>query len=273
MTRQRVSAAYIDDLAIRLSDRDRTIVDEFSRIRVATGAQLERLVFHELDSPSRAVVRRRVLGRLATWRVLTPLKRRVGGAHGGSAGLVFALDSAGQQLLRRWHVERADDGQRVRRPWTPGQMFLAHSLDVSELYVRLVEASRRFEFEVADFASEPASWVGNGMGGWLKPDAYLVLSTATFSEAVWLEVDRSTETLPTLRRKLVTYLDFVARGQVGPDSVVPRVVITVPDERRLAGVSAVIAELPSAPAGLFTAVCYERAARYLLTLLGLSEQG
>jgi hypothetical protein len=146
-------------------------------------------------------------------------------------------------------------------------MFLAHSLDVTELAVRLVEESPGHAFRLTQFLAEPASWAPNGLGGWLKPDAYLVMSTQTFSEAVWLEVDRATEALPTIRRKLHSYLDFVARGQQGPDGVVPRVVFTVPDEQRRDAITNQVEVLADVPPGLFTVVLFERAAAFLMSLM------
>jgi hypothetical protein len=247
-------------------------VEEIGKVRVATGRQVERLVFHGLGQSTRSVVRRRVLARLVSWRVLTTLARRIGGAHGGSAGLVFALDAAGQLLLRYWNGERLAEGQRVRRPWTPGRMFLDHTLSVSELYVRLVEASRVYGFELITFLAEPASWSPNGLSGWLKPDAYVVLSSQQFHDSWWVEVDRATETVPTVRHKLTTYLDFVARGQVGPGEVIPRVLITVPDEQRRAVVAACAEQFPSAPAGLFTVMTFDAAVPHVVGLLLGSQE-
>ena len=63
------------------------------------GKQLERLHFTELSGASGPVVRRRVLGRLVRWEVLTTLERRIGGVRAGSSGLVYALNIAGKRLV------------------------------------------------------------------------------------------------------------------------------------------------------------------------------
>jgi hypothetical protein len=266
MTGQRVNGAYVEQIAGDLSDRDCAVIASVGQARVLTGAQLERLHFSTLDRPSRSVVRRRVLARLVSLRVLTTLEpRRIGGARSGSQGLVFALDSAGQQLIRMWHGSQSESGgQRVRRPWTPGLLFLHHTLAVSELYVRLVEASRTHPFDLDTCQVEPACWWPNGLNGWLKPDAYLVLSTTEFRDSYWLEVDRATETIPTVRRKLSAYLDFVNRGQLGPDRNIPRVLVTVPDQRRLDAAEACARGFTNAPDGLFTVVLYERAVAHII---------
>lgn len=54
----------------------------------------------------------------------------------------------------------------------------------------------------------------------------------------------TTESLPTIRRKLRTYLDFLARGGHGPRGVMPRVLVAVPDHNRTAAVRAEVAGLP-----------------------------
>jgi len=60
-----------------------------------------------------------------------------------------------------------------------------------------------------------------------------------------------TESLPTLRAKLLTYLDFVQRGQLGPDDVVPRVMVGVLTSKRQAAIEVQLDGLPSPAAELF----------------------
>ena len=47
------------------------------------------------------------------------------------------------------------------------------------------------------------------------------------------EGDRSTESPGTLRRKLNLYLLAAQAGVTGPDGIMPRILVTVPNERRL----------------------------------------
>ncbi|WP_163513549.1 replication-relaxation family protein [Fodinicola acaciae] len=252
--RQRVREQYVDWLNDRLSSRDRAILTTLAKIRVATGEQLERLHFAELAGRSRTVVRWRVLKRLVDWRVLVPLQRRIGGSLHGSAKLVFALDTAGQRLTAHEASQR--------RPRLPGERFLAHTLDVSELYVQLREAAHSDGFEVSAFQTEPGCWVADGLGSWLKPDAYAVLSTETHDDDWWLEIDRATEHLPTLRRKLAAYVDFARRGQLAPSGVMPRVLVTVPDKERREAVASLIDGF-SDLFGLVHVQCFNTAANFL----------
>jgi hypothetical protein len=230
-----------------------------------TGSQFERLHFLDLAGRSRSVVRWRVLKRLVNWRVLLPLPRRVGGAP-GSAVTAYTLDTAGLALLRMYASHSGNQGP-LRRPGPPGERFIRHVLGVSELYVMLIEATRSGVAELVDFRAEPEAWMPNGLGGWLKPDAYLVLAAGEVEDCWAVEVDKATEHLPTLRRKLETYLDFHQRGQLGPHGVMPRVLITVPDERRREAVQGVVDQLPTPAETLLHVVTEEHAAEYLLERL------
>src|SRR5262249_23681818 len=115
---RRISPARVEQLAERLADRDWAILRSLARVRVLTGIQLDRLHFGDVAASARPRVRRRVLSRLREWRAVTALERRVGGVRAGSVGLIFALDSAGHQVLaleQRTAGEATPTG-RVRRP-------------------------------------------------------------------------------------------------------------------------------------------------------------
>lgn len=269
LPRRYVNSAQLDKLLSELSERDWRIIEDVWHCRVLSGGQITRLHFFNISDLTRERTRRLVLARLVASGVLTPLDRRIGGIRGGSAGSAFVLDVAGQRLTRlRWPDVAAAE-QRARRPWTPGQLFMSHALAVSEAYVSLVELSRSADFSVKAFTAEPMAWWPNGNGGYLKPDAYIKLATAQFSFHWWLEIDRATESLPTLRRKLVAYLEFVNRGQLGPNGIIPRVMVSVPDERRRLAVRSIVEDLPEPASALFTVTTFDDAAQQLR---GLAEQ-
>ena len=245
---QRVRMPYVERLAASLSDRDWGIIETLDRVHIASGKQIERLHFSALPIRSRHVMRWRVLKRLTDARVLAALDGRVGGARRGSAGYCYVLDSAGQQLARL-RSNAADTNARQRRPRTPGQRFVSHAVAVTELFTKLVEHSQHGQFRLADFEIEPA-WA-DGLGGWLRPDALVQLSRGDTTDYWWLEVDLSTESLPTVQRKLEGYLDFFQRGQIGPDGVIPRVLVGVPDQPRLSALQGVVRNLPVPAEKLF----------------------
>jgi hypothetical protein len=246
--RQRVRVSYVEQLVEVLSARDWAIISTVARLRLVSGLQIERLHFSQLPERSRSVMRWRILKRLTDARVLAPLDRRIGTARHGSAKLCYALDSAGLRLVRL-QANHASPAARVRRPRVPGERFVAHTLAITELYVALVEHSRLGRFTVAGFQAE-AAWP-NGLGGWLRPDALVQLQHRAVTDYWWYEADLATESLPTIRAKLLVYLDFVHRGQLGPDGIVPRVLIGVPTGQRLAALRTVVNALPSPAAVMF----------------------
>lgn len=215
------------------------------------GEGIGRLHFADLSPVSRDRTRRRVLRRLVSWRVLRTLDRRVGGVRAGSDGLVFALDTAGVWLTRLHHAD--DAGAAPRRPSQPGAAFTSHILAVTALYVGLVEQARQQPVEVRQFLAEPACWLPDNAGGYLKPDAYTVLA-AGHRDEWWIEVDQVTEAMPRLRRKLLTYLDYANTGGIGPAGVLPRVLITTPTPHRCRAIGDLITGLPP-PAMQFFETC------------------
>lgn len=266
---RRVRSALVVALAETLTERDWLILETVNRLRLATGLQLERLHFADLTGKSKSVVRWRVLKRLVDAQALMPLARRVGGSLRGSAQLTYALDVAGERLLRlRRNLSRGSE--RIRRPGSIGDRFVAHTLATSELYVQLVEQARAESFTLDNFQAEPAAWWPNGAGGWMKPDSYLSISAGEFTDHWWVEVDLATEATPTLRGKFLAYIDFVHLGQLGPSDVVPRVLVTVPTFERREVVAAVLAKLPTPAEELFAVVLHDEAVGWLTAELSVA---
>ena len=248
---RRTGPAHVEWVRERLSERDWAILASLDRLRVLTGDHLERLHFSSLTGRSAEVVRGRVLRRLVDWRVIVGLGRRIGGGRRGSSRTIYSLDTTGQRLMQeRRSAEQPTD--RIRRPTMPGDRFLAHSLAVSELYVGLVERAPAAGVKLAVFETEPASWWPDGLRGWLKPDAYTRLATASYTDHWWVEIDRATESLPTIQRKCEVYLDFYQRGQLGPSGVMPRVLFSTISEVRRDAIRALVEKLPPPADELFT---------------------
>lgn len=230
MTR-RITVAATQRIAARLSERDQAILRTLSKYKVATTQQLQRLHFYQGTPLADARQSRRVLRRLAEWRTVARLERSIGGARAGSAGQVWALDVAGQRLLSM------EDG-RPRRPWTPGLPFLAHTLAITELGVRLAEWQRRASQEATvEFITEPSCWrnftFGHGGAAILKPDGLVRIQTEQFDTATFIEVDRGTCAAGTLARKADTYRHYwlTGREQAASDFF-PQVLWLVPADRR-----------------------------------------
>jgi hypothetical protein len=254
-------------VADRLTDRDWQIIEAVNEVRLLTGQQIERLFFAGLQpGRSRIASRSRALHRLVAWRVLVPLPRRIGGAGRGSSTLAFALDSVGQRLMRE-RLMAADLPARVRRPGAPTERTVRHILAVSECCVALNELARTNGFTVEHFQAEPACWWPNGLGGYIKPDAYALLAAGDVCDHWWIELDLATESLPAVKKQLWAYLDFVNRGQLGPGQIVPRVVIGTTTPERLKAISAMIGRLPSPAEHLFRIVQTDELASSLYRVL------
>ncbi|WP_131786567.1 replication-relaxation family protein [Protofrankia symbiont of Coriaria ruscifolia] len=261
-SRLRVRAAYVAAVAKELSERDRAVIGTVRLLHAVSGAQLERLHFVDLAASSRPVMRRRVLARLVRLRLLVTLERRIGGVRAGSAGLVYALDTAGQRL-----TADGEGGKATRRPWTPSARFLDHRLAGSELYVQLREAERHRGLELLRFLAEPDSWQQTATLGLLKPDAYAVVASDSVEDAWWIEIDQGTESVPTLRRKLHVYLDAARAGHLGPDGVLPRVLVAVNSEQRREAVEDLISRLPAPASALLCVETQADAAAFILNTL------
>lgn len=263
---QRATTATAERVLCGLSDRDKHIIRELARLRVATATQLQRLCFQDLGGQHRDRSRRRVLARLVALGVLSTMERRIGGVRAGSSGLIFVLDMLGQRLARLLDRTALDSPQRTRRPGTVTERFLLHSLAVSELYVQLREATAAGAVELLSFATEPACWWTDSRGRLIKPDALLTLATATTAFDWAVELDRATESLPTVRAKLATYVELLEQGDTGPNGALPRVLVTVPDAARQQAVATVIRGLPPAAEALLHVVPFTDSAAYLLSL-------
>lgn len=264
-----ITLRQAETIAERLSSRDQAILFDLARVRVLTGSQLTRLHFAELAPESRERTRRRVLARLTEAQLVATLERIIGGARAGSAGHVHSLGLAAGRVLLLLGASTYRDGlpSHTRTPATPGSLFLAHALGVSELYVELREHERSSELTLAHFAAENAAWWPDGRSGAIKPDAYARLRRGDVEDCWWIEVDRATESLPTLKRKLAAYADFARTGQLGPDDIVPRVLVSVPHDRRLADVRDLVAGLPVPGAELILPALHDQAASIMIDVL------
>jgi hypothetical protein len=239
----RLSQRHLALVAERLSARDREVMAAVARFRVMSGGQLGRLFWPEGTPQTRSRLARHGLSRLVDLGVLAPLERRVGGVRSGSAGRVFALGLAGQRIYRP-----ETDRRRTRRPHTPGERYLAHTLAVGELYVQLIEAQRWGSLELATFDAEPDCW-RTYPGAWgtrltLKPDAFVKVGAGDYAYHWLIEIDLASESLTTIERKTGRHLDYHRSGSaLRSTGVAPRVAWIVPGETRAQAIESVLARL------------------------------
>jgi Replication-relaxation len=253
MNRGYVTTSRLMQLARTLSAREQAVLSTVARVRLATGGQLRRL--HYGDVSARQT--RAALATLTERRLLARLPRVIGGVRAGSAGFVYALDVAGQRLA-------LPGDRRRQRPWTPGVAFLAHTLQITELYARLAEAERTGRLVLEDFATEPACWRSfHGLGGGrlvLKPDAAITVRLGGFVDRWFIEVDRGTEATTTIARKADLYRLYWGSGREQADTgVFPLVLWLVPDEHRHGQLVEALGHQPGESSGLFVVSLFDAA--------------
>lgn len=230
--RRHASARGVQALRERLSERDVAILRQVAELRLMSARQLQALHFPTAEHGSEAAAtraRQRTLQRLLRDRLLMQLERRIGGVRAGSAGLVLALGPVGQRVL-------ALDGPR-RRAYEPTGRFVDHTLAAAQLVVDVTLATRAGRLEVLEQQAEPRCWrefAGVGGRSLLRPDAFFVLGSGDFELRWFIEIDRASESLPTVLRKCLLYADYYQSGveQARHGGVFPRVCWSVPDERR-----------------------------------------
>jgi hypothetical protein len=189
-----------------------------------------------------------VLARLCHERLLITLERRIGGLRAGSAGLVFALGPVGQRVL-------AQAGTR-RRAYEPSWRFVDHTLAIAQLIVDVRLAARAGSLDVLACQAEPTCWRSFArLGGrfTLRPDAFLVLGVGEYELRWFIEVDRASESLPTVLKKCHLYASYYQSGQeqAANGGVFPRVCWVVPDKTRAERVRTAIRRDGSLPDSLF----------------------
>ncbi len=265
-----LTADRLYQISREMSERDLAVLRFVHDSRFATGAQLIRGFWLTGDPESNAArAGRRALKRLADWRVLERLPRRIGGRRTGSDGFVYRVGRAGVRLL----AARGIHGPRVE---APGTLHLVHTLATTELALRLREADRDGEVEVIEVQQEPQSWrrfLGPmGAHRVLKPDLFLRIGagaeggTDALEDRWAVEIDLASEAGRTIAGKAGVYLEHYRSGREQHDhGTYPRVLWTGPDEHRAQQIREVLERQPTEARRLFTVCRFEDAVRLLAT--------
>jgi hypothetical protein len=153
---------------------------------------------------------------------------------------------------------------RSRGAHEPGVAWTAHTLAVSDLYVRLREAERAGRVDLLDFDTEPACWRSytrlGGAAGVLKPDAYIRLGVGEFEDSFLVEMDMASERRGQLARKHRAYSEYFRAGvEQAKTGVFPSVLWIVPDTHRTALLTDIHRALPEQTQRLFTVTESEHA--------------
>ncbi|MFI5885681.1 replication-relaxation family protein [Streptomyces sp. NPDC051554] len=239
-----IPTARVERLRSRLSPRDLAVLASLDRVRLLSLNQIRRLAV--TDGSPRARTRRAqlMMTRLTKLGVVVRFSRIIGGVRAGSSGYIYGLSGLGQAVLST----DGPLGGRRRRVWESKPYFQDHMLAVAELYVQLVERHREGVAELLAYDAEPANWRHfTGAGGELvqiKPDAYVRIGRAATEYSAFIEVDLSTETLPTIQKKSQRYIDYWRSGMEQQwRGVFPKVVWLVETEHRRERIAGVIGKL------------------------------
>lgn len=230
-TESRLSRGQADRVARSLGVRDRAILGSVRVHRFLTTSQIERFHFAGHVNPDAAArICRRVLKRLHDLRVLEHLDRRVGGVRAGSASYVWRVGLIGDRLLR---LEPADQPRGRRKE--PSLRHLEHCLAIADTHLALRDLAATGRIELVEVHTEPRCWrtapsFGSNI---LKPDLFAVTASGDYEDHWFIEVDRATESLPTLLKKCAQYEDYRRTGaEQHARGVFPLVVWIVPDQTR-----------------------------------------
>lgn len=244
-----------------LGDRERAVLGSVGRLRFMSGDQVARLHFAEGTPVGRQRRAQGALRRLTDDGYLHRLPRRVGGSGSGSARFVYQLGYRGQKMV--WPDRPA------RTPDETGWLFVEHCLAIGAVVVELHEAERSGQCQELHLQLEPAVWrhyVGSsGRVLVLKPDLGVHLAVGS-GRLVWLvEVDRATEGLKRIRTKASQFLDYWRSGREQERlGVFPRVLWSVPDERRVDAIGRTLGSLPDPASEMFVVATADRTVRALL---------
>lgn len=245
----RFSRDQVERIGRRLSKRDYQILHTVHAHRMLTTDQLRRFHFTEFGSDAAAArVCRRSLNRLHNLGVIEHLQRRVGGERAGSASYVWRVGLVGDRLLKLGDSHAA----RARRK-EPSLRHLEHCLAIAETHLQLREVSTTSDrFQLVSVTTEPGNWrpyrMASGETSICKPDLAVITASGDYEDHWFIEVDRGTESLPTLLMKCQQYLEYRTSGREQERfGVFPRVIWIMPtsgDADRLAAAIARSTQLP-----------------------------
>ncbi len=230
---ERVSLKKLEELEPSLSDRDKHILRSIQAYRYLTTSQIQRLHVIDAATPSSALrATSRNLKKLKELHLIDTLTRRIGGVYSGSGSSVWHLDAAGERLLRL-----TDNKARSHKAsFEPSAYFLAHTLSVSECFVRLTEVCRKKGMYLTEVQNEPYCWRPYNSAGKiisLKPDLFAITLCHMYEDRWFFEIDLATESPVKVIEKCHRYHQYYRSGlEQKQFGVFPLVVWIVPDEAR-----------------------------------------
>ena len=195
--------------AARLTDRDHQVIHLLADHRVLTADQLARLEFGNLKIAQRRLLcltKRGVLNRFRRYR------------WPGSAPWLYTLGQHGAA------IHAATLGTRIPRPGETVERVLRlyhsprldHLLGIGEFFATLAgEARLHPEYGQRLVTWWPETVAAAATGAIVRPDAYGEWAEGHRTVGFFLELDRGTEKLETLLRKIGQYTELAHAGVTG----------------------------------------------------------
>ena len=209
---QRISKRQLLETDSRLGERDRQLLGAVQQYRYLMTGQIQRLLFTDAANPSAGLrAASRNLKKLNEFGLISSLSRRIGGVRAGSGSFIWHITHAGERLFRL-HNSRAFP---VRRHYEPSPYFLAHTLAVAEIAIRLIEICREHEPQITALQLEPECWrtySSAGVSLSLKPDLYAATTTEEYEDRYFIEVDLDTESPAKIIEKCQKYHSYYRSG-------------------------------------------------------------
>ena len=196
---------------MRLTERDKQVVQAVNDFRVMRQDQVQRLFF-----PSRNTTQTRL------WRLWQHryLRREFLPVIGGiqTSPVLYVLDRRGAELLRN---ELGYDNESLR--WSRSQrfthQFLEHTLGLAEIRLAVTLSCRRHNYPLKTWMDERALKADydkvqvNRRLVAVLPDAYFVIEVPAGELHFFLEYDRGVENLRYFKRKMAAYVSYYRSGK------------------------------------------------------------
>ena len=254
--RRRISRQQLEEIALRLSERDTQVITSIQRYRYLMTGQLQRLHFTDAATPTAALrAANRALKKLRELGLIDTLSRRIGGVRAGSGSLVWYITHAGERLI----YLQAQALTPTKRFFEPSPYFLAHTLAVTEIAVQLTELCRETPgLTLSALQPEPECWrtyseFGNILA--LKPDLFAITISGQYEDRWFLEVDLDTESPAKIIGKCEKYHKYYRSGLEQKEAeVFPLTVWIVPTAERKERLTAHIREAFEKQPKLFTVI-------------------
>lgn len=264
-TPQRVSKRQLLEISNRLGERDRQLLSAVQRYRYLMTGQIQRLLYTDTANPSAGLrSASRNLKKLNELGLISSLSRRIGGVRAGSGSYIWYITHAGERMLRL-HASRAFP---IRRHYEPSPYFLAHTLAVAEIAIKLIEICREHEPQITALQLEPECWRAYSSAGVslsLKPDLYAATTTEEYEDRYFIEVDLDTESPAKIIEKCQKYHAYYRSGLEQEESeMFPLTVWIVPSITRKEKLIRALRETFDKQAKLFAVITCEELEHLIL---------